>query len=270
VGALDGAGIFDTYSGMVQSITDDSQSEGEHVLDVAINTTGTLLDTAAFVVDPFAGLITAGVGWLIEHISFLKEPLDALAGNPDDINRVIDNYKTAALEMHQVADDHESSLTGTQSTWTGEASDAYHASMDKLTGELRSMAAAMDGTAAIVGVSGTLVLMLRDQVRDWIASFVADLIEHALVAVATAAITLGSSVAVFIGTTVVRAAALGTKIATKLSKLLAAFARQSTRLAKLSEAMHKIAEGMERFSKYGGISKALYDGAKPYSPEPRR
>jgi hypothetical protein len=90
--------------------------------------------------------------------------------------------------------------------------------MDKLAGELRSMAAAMDGTAAIVGVSGTLVLMLRDQVRDWIASFVADLIEHALVAVATAAITLGGSVAVFIGTTV------------------------------LSEAMHKIAEGMERSS----------------------
>jgi hypothetical protein len=46
------------------------------------------LDVLGFVANPLGSLVGAGIGWLIERISFLKEPLDDLAGDPAAINSV--------------------------------------------------------------------------------------------------------------------------------------------------------------------------------------
>ncbi len=43
--ATSGAGIVDGYSGLVDSITSDSESEGEKVVDVALSATGAVIDT---------------------------------------------------------------------------------------------------------------------------------------------------------------------------------------------------------------------------------
>src|SRR5262245_24299044 len=95
--ATTGAGIVDSYAGLVSAITSDAESEGEKVCDVALSAVGVVTDTIGFAIDPLGSVLTAGVGWLLEHISFLREPLDALLGNPDEINANIDQLKSAAL-----------------------------------------------------------------------------------------------------------------------------------------------------------------------------
>ena len=53
---------------------------------VALGAAGTALDALSMALDPFGAILAAGVGWLMEHVGPLKEALDALAGNPDEIS----------------------------------------------------------------------------------------------------------------------------------------------------------------------------------------
>ncbi|RZS44609.1 hypothetical protein EV193_101485 [Herbihabitans rhizosphaerae] len=256
--------MLDSYAGLISSLTSDAESEGEQVLDVSISAAGAVTDTVGAAIDPVGAVLSAGVGWLLEHVKFLREPLDALLGNPDEINANIDALKTAAAEIRTIADEHRQDLT-TVADWSGDAGEAYHGTMKRMAEELDGLGLTVDGTAAVVGVSGTLVTVLRGIVFDLVSSVVAELIKGALIAAASAMITFGGSIAAFVGYAVTRAAATAAKIAAKIGKLLGGLARQGGRLAKLSEAMGKLTKGLERFADVGDIGMAVYQGAKPYA-----
>jgi uncharacterized protein YukE len=260
--ATSGAGIFDTYSGLVDSVVSDSESEGEKVVGVSIAAAGAVVDTVGAMVDPLGALLNAGVGWLLEHVSFLREPLDALLGNPDAINAGVDQLKQAAAEMRTLADEHRQDLA-TIGDWNGEAADAYRSSLIQAAEELESLGKTIDGTAAIAGISGMLVTTLRGIVFGLISSVISELIRDALIAAASAVVTFGGSIAAFCGVGAARAAATASKIAGKISKLLEGFGRQGGRIAKLAESMEKLTKGLDRFSQAGGLAMGAYDAAKP-------
>lgn len=262
--ATSGAGIVDTYAGLVESITSDSESEGEKVVDIALSATGAVIDTIGMAVDPFGYIVSAGVGWLLEHVSFLREPLDALLGNPDEINANVDALKAAAAEMKTIASEHRQDLS-TVAEWQGQAGDLYTKSLGQMADELESLGMTLDGTAAVVGISGMLVITLRGIVFDIIASLITELIRYALIAAASAVVTFGGSVAAFLGVAGARAAATAARIAGKISKLISGLGRQAGRLAKLAESMSKLAEGLDRFSTAGDLAFGAYQAAKPYS-----
>ena len=266
--ATTSAGIVDSYAGLVSSITSDAESEGERCVDVALSATGAVIDTIGFAIDPLGAVLTAGVGWLLEHISFLREPLDALLGNPDEINANIDALKTAAAEMRTIAEEHRQDLN-TVADWTGDAADAYHGSMTQLAEELDSMGMTLDGTAAVVGISGMLVMTLRDIVFGIISSVVAELVRGALIALASATFTLGGSIAAYCGYAGTRAAMTASKIAGKISKLLGGLGRQAGRLGELGKAMQQLADGLDRFATASDLAYGAYQAARPYgTPAP--
>ncbi|HEV2777933.1 MAG TPA: WXG100 family type VII secretion target [Actinophytocola sp.] len=266
--ATSGAGIVESYSSLVTSITSDAESEGERCVDVALSAAGVVTDTVGFAIDPLGSILTAGVGWLLEHVSFLREPLDALLGNPDEINANIDALKTAAAEMRTIAEEHRQDLT-TVADWTGDAANAYNASMRQLAEELDSMGMTLDGTAAVVGVSGMLVTTLRGIVFDIISTVIAELIRGALIALASAAVTFGGSIAAYCGYAGARAAMTASKIAGKISKLLGGLGRQAGRLAELGRAMQRLADGLDRFATAGDLAYGTYQAVKPYeTPAP--
>jgi uncharacterized protein YukE len=261
--ATSGAGIVDTYAGLVSAITSDSESEGEKVVDIALSATGVVIDTIGAAVDPFGYIVSAGVGWLLEHVSFLREPLDALLGNPDEINANIDQLKSAAAEMKTIAAEHRQDLS-TVAEWQGKSGDAYTQSLSQMAEELESLGMTLDGTAAVVGISGMLVTTLRGIVFDVIASLITELVRYALIAAASAVCTFGGSIAAFCGVASARAAATAARISGKISKLISGLGRQAGRLGKLAESMSKIADGLDRFSTAGDLAYGAYQAAKPY------
>jgi uncharacterized protein YukE len=261
--ATSGAGIVDTYAGLVSSITSDSESEGEKVVDVALSATGAVIDTIGAAIDPFGAIVSAGVGWLLEHVSFLREPLDALLGNPDEINANVDSLKQAAAEMKQLAQEHREDLK-TIAEWQGQAGDAYTKSLSQMAEELESLGMTLDGTAAVVGISGMLVVTLRGIVFGIISSLITELIRYALIAAASAVCTFGGSIAAFCGVASARAATTAANISGKISKLIGGLGRQAGRLGKLAESMSKIADGLDRFSTAGDLAFGAYQAAKPY------
>jgi hypothetical protein len=83
---LTGAGPFDTAEDLARDIALPFQ-EGKSIDPVAlgIDSAAMVMDVAGAVVDPLGTLASSVVGWIIENISFVRQPFDDLAGDPPAI-----------------------------------------------------------------------------------------------------------------------------------------------------------------------------------------
>jgi uncharacterized protein YukE len=256
-----GTGIFEAYHGMITSIGDGSASEADYVLGVAFDSIGALSSTVAAALDPLAAVAASGVGWLLDHISFLRKPLDLLLGDKAAIQANVDATSDLAARLRQLSDDHRREMGATDG-WTGMSSETFKASMDKMGEELDALAEAVRTKAKVVAVTGTLVVILRDIIRDAIAQFIGTLISGAIQAAAWLLPSFGTSIPIFIGKAVGRATALGVSIAAKVVKLVAALGRNSARVGQLSDVMSKIGKGWERFENVADVSEVAYESKK--------
>ncbi|HWC83747.1 MAG TPA: hypothetical protein VG756_27630 [Pseudonocardiaceae bacterium] len=133
-----GAGAIDSWHSVV---TECEQIKNEHgadraatAVEIGFSVVSAALDTVALIMDPFAKLIAAGLGWLIEHVSFLRKGLDELAGNPDAIKAMADELHQTGQKLRDAATDLDNQLakitgpgtrrTGSTAPWraTGETS----------------------------------------------------------------------------------------------------------------------------------------------------
>src|SRR5690606_41981378 len=78
---LAGAGVASSWADLHAAASADDVDP----LQVTYAAAAAGLDTLGAITDPLDALLTAGVGWLIEHGRFLHEPLDAPAGDPAQI-----------------------------------------------------------------------------------------------------------------------------------------------------------------------------------------
>src|SRR5690606_16197779 len=131
------------------------------------------LDTLGAITDPLDSLLTAGVGWLIEHVWFLHEPLDALAGDPAQITAQARTWHNVGRELGAVARDHRAAAAAL-GAWEGAAGDGYRAAVDGFTGALERAGRDAGTLADLVLTTGAQVGTVRAAVRDAIAGFVAD------------------------------------------------------------------------------------------------
>src|SRR5947209_2066731 len=77
--ATEGAGLFNDVASTIQD------ASGGNWGGLAMDIGADALDALGMAMDPLGALAGAGIGWLIEHVSFLKKPLDWLAGDPEAV-----------------------------------------------------------------------------------------------------------------------------------------------------------------------------------------
>ncbi|MGW6441981.1 hypothetical protein [Lentzea sp. NPDC055074] len=258
---LKGSLFIEAYGSLIDGISKDAESETEKALDITFNAIGAASATVMLAIDPLGSIIGAGVGWLIEHVSFLRDALNQLMGNPEEIQANVEANKARAAELRVLAEDHKSGLA-TFDGWTGEASERYKASMDNMTHELEDLANAVESKAKIVAIMGMLVTVLRDIVRDLIAQLIGSLIGGALIAAAMMIPTFGASIPIFAGFAVGKAVALGVNIASRVARVVAALGRQMKRIGDLDDIMKKVSKGWERFENSADVAEITYEGYK--------
>lgn len=198
------------------------------------------LDALGFVANPLGSLVGAGIGWLIEHLSFLKEPLDDLAGDPAAVNVVAATWGEVASACARAGEQYAQIATSQTATWKGESGDAYRATAQQVAEQIKAMEGAANAVSTGIRASGILVATVRGIIRDLIADVVAEIIIAAATALATSWLSFGASIAAFTGWAVARGASTAGKIAGKISKLL----------MKLSQVIRK-------FDNLRGVSNAL-------------
>lgn len=188
---------------------------------ILYSTAGLGLDALGALADPFGALATAGLGWLIEHVDFLHEPLDALAGDPTQIAAQARTWRNVGEELHRVAvayGDGAAAVPG----WDGATREAYGGAVAGFTDRLHRAGDDAEALAELVLGTGAMVGTTRALIRDRIADFVWWLVKQVVVAAVSAFFTFGGSVAVLTGWAVGEAVALGGRIAHEVSELLGA------------------------------------------------
>ncbi|HEY2272270.1 MAG TPA: hypothetical protein VGH30_05825 [Jatrophihabitantaceae bacterium] len=230
---FDGGGAFFDFASTIKD------GANENWVGLGIDVAGDALDVLGFCEDPLQGLLSAGIGWLIEHISFLSEPLDYLAGNPEFVQERAQTWANIKQALDQASQDYLQSAQTLLQQYTGSAATAYGKSAQNFAQGISSTASHADNAKNAMTVAAAIVGTTRGLVRDWISTFVSAAIEKAAVALATSFLDFGASLAAYIADEVAEASILADKTASKLSEL-------ADELSQLAEKASQSASTAER------------------------
>ncbi|MEU4740064.1 hypothetical protein AB0G02_06290 [Actinosynnema sp. NPDC023658] len=128
-------------------------------------------------VDPLCLLDRAGLGWLVEHVGHLREPLDWLAGHGDRFEDAVATWRQVAGTLDGIA--------------------RRRAGGGWLTGEITAMSRVCRDVASHVAEVRAITAAVHGVFRDVVALYVREVLDNATVAFAAADLTCGSSVSDF-------------------------------------------------------------------------
>ena len=141
-------------------------------VDATIGGLSAGLDMLSVAVDPLGSLISMAVSWLMEHIQPLKEALDELTGNADEVRACADTWTNVSSAILQAASDLDTAVGADLGAWQGPASDSYR---DNISGNIEGiggLAGVAEVMASATSSAGVLVAAVRDIVRELIAECV--------------------------------------------------------------------------------------------------
>ncbi|MGM1062946.1 hypothetical protein [Saccharothrix sp. Mg75] len=195
------------------------------------------LDTLGLALDPFEALDAAGVGWLVEHVRFLRAPLDWLEGDGARIKEAVARWRQASLDLDRLARDRRYEVRVEVTGWAPRAAEAFRRARLESADEAEEASRACAAVADHVSTAGTVTAAVRGMVRDLVVLFAREAVRNAAVALAAAEASAGASVAAFAAWAVGRAAAVLERITEQVLKLLRAVARILGRLEELAASL---------------------------------
>jgi hypothetical protein len=187
----EGAGFLSSWADLGSALSADQVDPAQ----VAYAAAGAGLDTLGAIENPLDALLSAGAGWLIEHVWFLHEPLDALAGDPTQITAQAHTWHNVGRELVAVAQDHRVAAASLGS-WEGVASDGYRGAVDRFTGALDQAGRDAGRLADLILTTGAQVGTVRALIRDAIADFASTAIQTIVAAGIGALVTAGGALGV--------------------------------------------------------------------------
>ncbi|TQM82855.1 hypothetical protein FHX81_5266 [Saccharothrix saharensis] len=149
-------------------------------------------------VDPLVLLDVAGLGWLVEQVGVLREPLDWLAGHGE-------RFEDAVATWRQVATTLDGMARRRSGGW--------------LTGEIAAMSRSCAAVASHVAEVRAITAAVHGVFRDVVALFVREVLGHATVALAAAELTADASLAEFAAWAVGRGGVVLDRITRRLADL---------------------------------------------------
>ncbi|WP_410576747.1 hypothetical protein [Amycolatopsis sp. lyj-108] len=245
-----GAGFFDSAFSLKKAV-DDGDS-----LSIGLASAGMAIEVLGMVVDPIGSLLTAGIGWLIEHIVIFRWPLDFLMGDPKGIEAAKTAIYNEGKAVKEWSEDHAAATKKFMEKWDGEAADKFRADMEGVAAQIDALAEYVNFAGKQMGIAGAVIGAVRGIVRDIIAMTLAGILKAAIVAVALAPITFGGSIIAAI-----------TSIMTTVGVAIAKIAKQIADTAK------KLAEMIKILAKTRGaaddVVKLTLGGGKVTLPKPK-
>ncbi|GAA2502246.1 WXG100 family type VII secretion target [Winogradskya humida] len=257
-----GLGLVDDVHQVADGIHSNSWVDG------TLGGVGASLDILSMVVDPLGTLVSWGVSWLMEHVKPLKEALDWLAGNADEIAAHAATWKNVATFTARAQSDFAARLRTEVSGWFGSSADAYRGHAEAHLSALDGISTAASGISYAVEGAGLLVGLVRGIVRDLIADFVGTLAARLPQWLAEEGITLGLATPVVVGQVAALVAKWVNKIQHFVRALLGSLRRLSPMLDKLGEGITGLRDLLRRLAKSDPVSpKPVKDPLGPKKPE---
>jgi hypothetical protein len=237
----------------VKQLSNEAKEEGVPIVGHTLEGLDNVGDGGGGALDPFAQLFTSGFGWIIDSVSFLREPIEKLDGDAAAVQTAVDAMRTITENLTYVAHGHREDIPSLDD-WQGEAAEAYRTSMQLLHEEILSLGKVVEGLGTLTAVSGAMVITLRKIVRELVATAVGSICIIMAAAAAAAFFTFGASIGVGIAASVAAAIAVMVESTRRITMLKEALGRQTGRMGELEGIAEDITKNLERFEKTTGGS----------------
>lgn len=197
-------------------------------------------------------------------VAFLSHPLDEVTGDPDQLRANAVAWRAAADDMDGYARAELAARTDLLSYWEGGAAESFEREMALVNRSFAEIAEHFDVTAELLEGSAEGAQQAHDLVEQIVRELIAWLIVTIIVALASAWITGGASVAVGVAAGGVEAATAGTRAALvglRLANLLrkvAEFLLKMSRFAKAYKLTNIGKVGVQSWAKARYASAAGY------------
>lgn len=227
-------------------------------LDFTVDGVSFGLDALSMTLDPFGAIASAGVGWLLNHVGFLREFLDQLTGDAAQIQAVAATWRNIERELAEAGDQYRAVLPGVDS-WSGAAADDYRRAAADYVHLLEAMAQQCGTTAEGVEIAGILVGTERALVYDALSSFIGRCVAEAVAALASSWFTFGGSIAAFVAVVDVDASIQAEKFAMGVGDLMRKIGQLAHRLDGISTHADELGTAITRAA---GTLRMRAGGAK--------
>ncbi len=179
-----------------------------------------ILNTA---LNPVGAVLRAPVDYLLQLIVQNIEPLDKaindLLGDPASIEATAKKWVEAGDKIGQTSDAYVASLPQIEA-WTGASADAYRQVAQGIHQVFEQARSSVASVAGWIGFAGSLVAAFRSLLWGLLVDFLTEVIQAAILALASAVPSFGASIAAFTGWFGARAAMIAGKFTKNLSKLM--------------------------------------------------
>lgn len=253
--AAEGAGIVSSGKDLVDAVTAENPDAG----GIAASAAGMGLDLLGAAMDPLGTLVEAELGWLIEHIAFLREPLDLLCGDPMEIEDRAQAWHALSTVLRREGAAIDDAVAGDVAGWQGEAAQSYRAAAASAARSLSSLADDAAGIADTVLSSGAMVGLERSLIRDLIASWLAKVVVWLMASV----ISAGFALAAAIPSVVAEAARMALRFADTIEEIVRVLDEVGATVAGIARNMESVAERARRIGEIGGRVGARLDEVAP-------
>lgn len=206
----------------------------------------TALDVIGISTDPLGAISSAGFGWAIQHISFLRHPFDMLLGNPESIKSNAAAWTSAGTQLATTAQRYRETSVSQTSNWAGAAATAYRQTSAAHADGIEGFAQASQGLASAITGVGQLVAQVRKLVMDLISQAVNKIIMQIIQALAAAWCSFGASIANAIVQITQTAVSTAQKLFGELAKLLQSMQKVFELVVKLVQIFKTVKSTIEQ------------------------
>lgn len=238
---VEGSGIVSSYYDLGEAL-DEQDGAG-----VAWAAAAAGLETLGFVADPFGSLTSAVAGWAIEHLWFLREPLDALAGDPAGIAATARSWQALSLVLTAGAGDLRAAGTDANGAWHGTAADGFAATAGEAAAATERVAGQAMLIAELVLRTGATVGAERAIIRNAVADFLASLVSAGVLSL----ITGGAATPLTVTNALLDAVALGHRLGDRVATLIETLRRAAEIAGDAERALRATLPQLERRIEHG-------------------
>lgn len=170
----EGAGIFESASGLVDGMVH------KDWLGAGGNGVATGLALIGAVMDPLQAVFAAGVGWLMEHLDLLREPLDKLMGDPKAIEGHAQTWSNIEQRIYDATDFFVDQVNRSTAAWAAQSAETYRQRARGHAESIQAMGKIADGMSQATTIVGAMVGIVRNTIRDIVAEVVGACISKGL------------------------------------------------------------------------------------------
>jgi hypothetical protein len=251
-------GGYQTYAPAAADIVKGVKDIGSHDIGgLAKDVMSFAGDAGSVLEDPLNSLISAGLGFLMDWLTPLRDALETVTGHPDALDHGKEAFDEIGKDLANLADElHKITQSGFQD-WSGQAKDAATQKVQTFVQGVQGTANNAEDISQLLGLSGTLM----EAAYGLVVSIIADVIEWLIV---TWVAALAAEIPSCGASTAVAGAATAGEVSVGAANAAEKVDQATTLVERITSIFQKIMSELKELKDAGkavnGARKALKEG----------